>query len=76
LADSERVNIQLERDIHDITWNEQMRFKKVLSIRLIEFEAWLETIGIQSLCKTIQQHVMHFGYPKMHLLSHISTSIW
>jgi len=24
----------------------------------------------------IEQHVIHFGYPKMHLVSYISESIW
>jgi len=42
---------------------------------MIEFEAWWETIGIQALRKTIEQHVIHFGYPTMHLVSHISESI-
>jgi len=45
------------------------------SIRLIKFEAWWETIGIQALRKSIEQRVIHFGYPKMHLVSHISESI-
>jgi hypothetical protein len=42
------------------------------SICLIPFEGWWETIGIQALRKTIQQRVIHFGYPKIHLVSHIS----
>ena len=75
LADMERVTIQLEREIYGITSNEQKRFKKEFSIRLIEFEAWWETIGIQALRKSIEQRVIHFGYPKMHLVSHISESI-
>jgi len=75
LADTERVTIQLEREIYGITSNEQKRFKKEFSIRMIEFEARWETIGIQVLRKTIEQCVIHFGYPKMHLVSHISESI-
>jgi hypothetical protein len=75
LADTERVTNQLEREIYGITSNEQKRFKTEFSIRLIEFEAWWETIGIQALRKSIEQHVIHFGYPKMHLVSHISESI-
>jgi len=74
LADSERVTNQFEREIYGITSNEQMRFKKQFSLRLIEFEAWCETIGIQALRKTIEQRVIHFGHPKMHLVSHISES--
>jgi len=75
LADTERVTNQMGREIYGITSNEQKRFKKEFSIRMIEFEAWWETIGIQALRKTIEQRVIHLGYPKMHLLSHISESI-
>jgi len=39
LADTERVTNQLEREIYGITSNEQKRFKKEFSIRLIEFKA-------------------------------------
>jgi hypothetical protein len=46
LDDTERVTIPLESEIYDITLNEQKGFKKELSIRLIEFNAWWETIGI------------------------------
>jgi len=42
---------------------------------MIEFEAWWETIGIQMLRKTIEQGVIHLGYPTIHLVSHISVSI-
>jgi hypothetical protein len=75
LADTEHVTTQLEREIYGITSNEQKRFRKEFSICLIEFEAWWETIGIQALRKTIEQCVIHFRYPKMHLVSHISESI-
>ena len=40
LADTERVTIQLEREIYSITLYKQKRFKKEFSIRLIEFEGW------------------------------------
>jgi len=76
LADMEWVTNQLQREIYGITSNEQKRFKMEFSIRLIEFEAWWETIGIQALRKSIEQRVIHFGYQKMHLVSHISESIW
>jgi len=75
LADTKRVTSQLEREIYGITLNEQMRFKTEFSIRLIEFETWCENIGIQALRNTIEQCVIHFGYPKMHLVSHISERI-
>jgi len=39
LADTERVTVQLERDIYGITTNEQERFKKEFSTCLIELEA-------------------------------------
>jgi hypothetical protein len=75
LADTEHVTNQLEREICDITSNEQKQFQTEFSIHLIEFEAWWETVGIQALQKMIEQRVIHFGYPKMHLVSHISGSI-
>jgi len=42
---------------------------------MIEFEAWGEIIGIQALWEIIEQRGIHFGYPKMHLVSHILESI-
>jgi hypothetical protein len=42
---------------------------------MIEFEPWWETIGIQALRKAIEQRVIHFGYPMMHHVRHISESI-
>ena len=75
LADTERVTIQLEREIYGITLNVQRGFEKESSIRMIEFEVWCETIGIQELRETIEQRIIHFGYPTMHLPSQISESI-
>ena len=75
LADMERVTDQLEREISGITSTEQKPLKKEFSIRLIELQAWWETIGIQALRKTIEQRVIYFEYPMMHLVSHISESI-
>jgi len=40
LADTECVSIQLESEIYGITSNEQKRFKKEFSIRMIGLEAW------------------------------------
>jgi hypothetical protein len=51
-----------------------MWFKKALSIRLIEFEAWSQAIHIQEVWKTIEQCVIHFGYRKIHFVSHMSDS--
>jgi len=75
LADIDHIVSQLEREMYGITLNEQRRFKQGLSIHLIEFEAWWQAIGVQELRKTIELHVIHFRYPKMHLVSHISESI-
>jgi len=55
---------------------DQMLFAQESSIRLVEFEAWWQGIGIQELQITIEQHVIHFRYPKMHRVSHITESIW
>jgi len=48
---------------------------KQLSITLTQFIASWQAIGIQEHRKRIQQPVIHFRYPKMHLVSHISESI-
>jgi len=76
IADTDRIANPLEREIDGITSNEQMRCKKDLSIRLFEFEACWRSIGIQELQKTIKLRVIHFGSPTIHLVSHISESIW
>jgi hypothetical protein len=75
LADKERVTNQRKREIYGITSNEQKPFKTEFCIGLIEFECWWETIVIQVLQKSIEQRVIHFGYPKMHHVSHISESL-
>jgi hypothetical protein len=46
-----------------------------LSICVIECEALWKAIVIPELRKTIEQPVIHFGHPKMYLMSHISESI-
>ena len=76
IADTDRIVNQLQREMYGITSKDQMRFMKDFSIRLVEFESWWQAIGVQELRKTIEQHVLHFGHPKMHLVSHISESIW
>jgi hypothetical protein len=40
IADTDRIANQLETKLYATTSNEQMRFKKELSINLIKFEAW------------------------------------
>jgi len=75
IADTDRIANQLEREIYGVTSNEQMRFKMEFCIRLIAFEACWQAIGVQELRRTIKQHVIHVGYPTMHLVSHISESI-
>jgi hypothetical protein len=66
---------QLERETYGITSKDQMRFTKEFYICLVKFEVWWHAISVQVLGKTIKQHIIHFGYPKMHLVSHISESI-
>jgi hypothetical protein len=53
-----------------------MRYPKKLSIHLFQFEAWCTAIAIRELRKTLKQHWMHVRYPMMHIVSHISESIW
>jgi len=68
--------MQLEGKIWGITSTDQKRLTEEFSIRMIEFEARRETLGIQALQKTIEQREIHSGYPKMHFVSHISKSIY
>jgi hypothetical protein len=72
LADTKCVKIHLEREIYGITSNEQKWFKKEFCIPMIQFEAWWETIGIHQLLRTLEQHVINFRYPMMHLVRYIS----
>jgi hypothetical protein len=74
IADTDHIVSYLEREIYGITSNEENRFKKEFFIRLMEFEAWWQSISIQELQQPIKQRVIHFRYPKMHLVSHISES--
>ena len=75
MAVTEPVTNQPETEKYGITSNEEMRFKTKFYINLIEFEAWSVTIAIQELRKTIEWCLIHFGCPKMHLVSKISDSI-
>jgi len=72
IADTDLVVTELKSEIYGITSNEQMHFKIELSNSVIEYKAWWWAIGIQEVRKTIEQCVIHFGYPKMHHVSHIS----
>ena len=67
---------QLQRAICGITSKPQMLFMKDISIHFFEVEARWQAIYIHEIWKTIKQRVIHFGYPKMHLVGHISESIW
>jgi hypothetical protein len=76
MADTDRIVSQLEREINCIQSNGQMRFKTESSIQLIEFEAWWQAIGVPARRETMKHRVILFRYPRMHLVSHISESIW
>jgi len=76
IANTDRVMNQLKREIYSITSKDRMWFTKEFSIHSVQFEAWWQKIGVQELRKTIEQRVIHFGYLKMHFVSHISESIW
>jgi len=53
-----------------------MRFRKEFSIRLVKFEVLLQPVDVQVLQTTIEQRIIYFGYPKMHLVSPLSEFIW
>jgi len=74
IADTDRVVNHLEWEIYGITSKDQMGFMKEFCICLGKFEARCQPISVQELQKTIEQCVIHLGYPKMLLLSHISES--
>jgi hypothetical protein len=76
MADTDRIVIQPEREIHGITFNHQMRYTKEFSILLVQCISWWPGIGIQELWKMITQRVILFGYAMMHLLCHIWKPIW
>jgi hypothetical protein len=65
----------LEREIYGITAAQQHLFKRTFSKRMAEFETLWEQHGIHELRKALEHQIVHFGYPKMHLVSHISESI-
>jgi len=75
-ADTAHLLNQLGREIYCIISTTQMQFKSTLSICLIEFEDWWKVIGVQELRKTIEQCVTYFVYPTIHLVIHVSKSIW
>ena len=75
ITDMDHVGNQREREIYGITSSHQMQFNMEFSIYSIQFEAWRQAMCIQELHKTIKQHVIHFGYPTMHLVSLISVSL-
>ena len=76
IADTDSVVNQLQGEIYGITSKHQMRLTKEFSIHMVELEDFWQAIGVQELRKTIEQRVIHLGYSKVHLVSHISESIW
>lgn len=75
IADTDIILNHPQREIDCITLNEQMQFQKELLNRLMKFEIWWRAIGFQEVRKSIEQGVIHFGYPKMQVVSHILESI-
>jgi len=75
ITDTDCIDNQLEREIYSIALKGQMRFTKAFSIPLVECKDWWQAMGVQELRNTINQCVIHFGYPQMDLVNHISESI-
>jgi hypothetical protein len=75
IADAARIVNPLERQIYGITSKDQRWFTKEFSSCLVGFETRWQAIGVQELRKTIEQGAIHFGYQKMHLVTHISELI-
>jgi hypothetical protein len=72
IADTDHIANHLETEIDSITSKAPSQFTKEFCIGLVKFAAWSQAIGIQELQQTIEQHVIHFGYSKLHLVSHLS----
>jgi hypothetical protein len=51
-----------------------MQLFQEFSIALAELKLWCPATGTQDLCTTLEQCVIYFEYPKMHLVSHILVS--
>jgi len=75
ITETDHVVNQVERDIYGITSKDQMWLTTEFSIRSVKFAALWHVISVQELRKTIEHRVIHFRYPKMHLVSHKSESI-
>ena len=75
IADMDRITNELKREIHGITSNEKKWFNKELSICLIKFEAWWMALCVLEIQTTINQHVIHLGHSRVHLVTHTSQSI-
>jgi len=76
IADKDRVVPTQERLIYRISSKDQMWFMTEFRIQLVQFIAWWQAISVQELWKTIQLCALHLRYPKIHVLSLISESIW
>jgi len=51
-----------------------MQFMQEFSIRMAEVKPWWQATGIQDLWETLEQHVIHFEYTKMYLVTHLAVS--
>ena len=63
-----------DQDIHDITSNEQRWIKTHYATCSLEVTSGCDAMSMQKLQKTIEHHVIHFGYLKMDLMRHIAES--
>src|ERR1700737_3549651 len=72
---TDSISHNLERKVYAVTVAQQHLFKRIFSRQLAEFETLWEQYGIHELQKALEHQIVHFGYPKMHLVSHMSESI-
>jgi hypothetical protein len=75
IANAKHDVTQLASVIDGISLNKQMLFLGQFSSDLIEFTAWWQAVDLHELKITIEQDIIRFRYPMMHLVSHISESI-
>lgn len=75
IVEKDCITDYLQGAIDDNSENAHRQVKNKLSILLMQLEAWWDAFCVQELQNTIEQWVIHFGYPKMPLVSNIAESI-
>lgn len=76
ITDTNRIAIDLQREIEGITSNEQECLQQEFTIGVISYDSWWQSIGVYHHQNTIEHHVNWIGLSDIHLMTHKSESIW